>query len=223
MGTPRAVLAFDSASPATSAAVARGGRLLASAGAPRAGAQEAPDLLALIARALEGSGLELAGLDLLLALAGPGSFTGLRVACATALGLGRASGVPAAGASSLEALALAAPPGAGTVLAAVDALRGEWFVQRFARGESFDVRPLEGPFLARAGAPGRFGAVDLVAGHGAAALASAPDGSAVPLLEPPRLADAVACAASLGVGREWDPDRLVHPLYLRAPALTVRR
>jgi tRNA threonylcarbamoyl adenosine modification protein YeaZ len=216
----RAVLAFDFASPAASAAVARGGRLLAPAGADRAGAESAPDLLALVAGTLDAAGLGLAGVAGLLALAGPGSFTGLRVACATALGLAQASGLPGGGVPSLEALALAAPPGCGTVLAAVDALRGEWFVQRFARGRGLEGAALDEPRLAPAGEAGLLAGVDRIVGWGAAVLVAAQD-RAIPVLEPRRLADAVACAGSLGRWR-WDPALLVHPLYLRAPAITVR-
>jgi tRNA threonylcarbamoyladenosine biosynthesis protein TsaB len=219
VSAPRAVLAFDFASFEASAAVARDGRLLASATAARGGSgAEATDPLALIAGVLARAGLGLDELATLLALCGPGSFTGLRVACATALGLAQATGLPAAGVPSLEALALAAPPGSGTVLAAVDALRGEWFVQRFARGPGFVADALDEPRLARANEAGLLGGIELVAGRGAGVLvAAAPP---VPWLEPIRIADAVACAGSLD-RRGWEGSRLVHPLYLRAPAVTV--
>ncbi|MBP1642746.1 MAG: tsaB [Acidobacteria bacterium] len=219
MSDPRAVLAFDFASFEASAAVAREGRLLATASCARDGAGEPPDPLALVAGVLARAGLGLEDVATLLALCGPGSFTGLRVACATALGLAQATGLPAAGVPSLEALALAAPPGSGTVLAAVDALRGEWFVQRFARGPRFEAAALDQPRLARPGEAGLLDGVDLVVGRGAAAH-GAETGATAHVLEPTRIADAVACAGSLG-GRGWAGARLVHPLYLRAPAITV--
>ena len=57
---------------------------------------------------------------------GPGSFTGLRVALATAEALGDALDVPVTGVSTLAALRAKAPPGAAAV---IDARRGEVFVE----------------------------------------------------------------------------------------------
>lgn len=57
---------------------------------------------------LDEAGLTLAGLDAIAFGAGPGAFTGLRVATAVAQGLGRAAGLPVCAVSSLESLALGA-------------------------------------------------------------------------------------------------------------------
>ena len=124
-------LAFDAGSPVTSAAVARGARcLVESSGESRSG----PSLLHHIDTCLRGSGIALPGLDGIVVLSGPGSFTGIRVALATALGLRAAFPVPVFALSNLAALALGADPdGAPDVLAVVDALRDEWFVQAFRR------------------------------------------------------------------------------------------
>jgi tRNA threonylcarbamoyladenosine biosynthesis protein TsaB len=59
--------------------------------------------------------------------AGPGSFTGLRIAYATAKGLCYASGAPLLAVPSLLALAQAAASYRGPVVAALDARRGEVF------------------------------------------------------------------------------------------------
>ena len=64
------------------------------------------DLVALIDRALADAGLSLAALDAVAVGAGPGSFTGLRIAMATAKGLCFAAGRPLWPVSSLAALAL---------------------------------------------------------------------------------------------------------------------
>jgi tRNA threonylcarbamoyl adenosine modification protein YeaZ len=131
-------LAFDAGSPVTSAAVARDGVLLSeSAGESRSG----PPLLHHLDSALRAAGIQAADLDGILALSGPGSFTGIRVALATALGFRAALAVRVCALSNLAALALhAAPAGSnpaagGRILALVDALRDEWFVQEFAYGE----------------------------------------------------------------------------------------
>ncbi|MDQ3186690.1 MAG: tRNA (adenosine(37)-N6)-threonylcarbamoyltransferase complex dimerization subunit type 1 TsaB, partial [Pseudomonadota bacterium] len=55
--------------------------------------------------------------------AGPGSFTGLRIACGVAQGLAFGAGLPVAGICTLEALAQEA--GGGKVIAALDARMNE--------------------------------------------------------------------------------------------------
>jgi tRNA threonylcarbamoyl adenosine modification protein YeaZ len=164
------ILALDAGSPLVSVA-------LGVAGVPqvvRAVPQErsSTQLLALVAEALDlldASPADLAGV---VALAGPGSFTGLRVALATALGLHQAlaaGGLRAHALPTLRAMAVAisasastsatasisattsasasasasAPPGA-VVVAAVDALRGEWSAQPFRAGAAAEpLGPME--------------------------------------------------------------------------------
>ena len=71
-------------------------------------------------------GVEKRSLSLIAVASGPGSFTGLRVAVATAKGLAEALAIPAVPVSVLEAVALASSF-QGTVIAALDAQRGELF------------------------------------------------------------------------------------------------
>lgn len=214
------VVAFDFASARAAVAVARGDVVLATIDEPRS-AGEGPEPLVLIERTLAAAGTAVGEVGGWVALAGPGRFTGLRIACATALGLAQATGRPALGVDTLEALALAAPAGAATVLAAVDALRGEWFVAAFRRGPAFDVEALEGARLLRAAEVDLAG-VDLVVGHALEGLLAAAGGSGpTPArLEPANAAAAVARAASLGRW-PWSHDLLVRPRYLRAPATTL--
>jgi tRNA threonylcarbamoyladenosine biosynthesis protein TsaB len=80
---------------------------------------------------LRAAGLERNALEGVVATRGPGSFTGVRVALATAQGLGLALGIPAHGYSSL--LAQAARTDAEECLAAQPARRGAVYVQAFAR------------------------------------------------------------------------------------------
>jgi [ribosomal protein S18]-alanine N-acetyltransferase len=105
------ILALDAGSPRVSVAVGRNGTPLAA----RAVAQEhsSTQLLALIDATLRDAGAQPADLAGLVAAAGPGSFTGLRVALATALGLHQALGVPAQAVSTLAALAAAAAAAPG--------------------------------------------------------------------------------------------------------------
>jgi len=116
-----------------SVAVGRGGDTLAVRAAPQQ--RSSTQLLALVAEALAELGARPADLAGVVALAGPGSFTGLRVALATALGFHQALGVPALAVPTLAAMAAASGAPAGSlVIAAVDALRGEWSARAFRAG-----------------------------------------------------------------------------------------
>jgi tRNA threonylcarbamoyl adenosine modification protein YeaZ len=215
----RPVLAFDSGSPRASAALATAGRVVARREAPRDESER--DLLRLLAAVLADASLAPRELGGVVALAGPGSFTGVRMACAAAQALAQACDVPAAGYSTLAALALAAPSGAGEVLSVVDALRGEWFVQRFGPPDASGLRPeLAAPELWRPGDPSPYHAA-VVCGFGAqhfAALTAVGESC-----EPEHLAAHVATAVSADADWRWDASLLTRPLHLRAPATTRPR
>ncbi|MBZ0103834.1 MAG: hypothetical protein K8I65_16880, partial [Thermoanaerobaculia bacterium] len=110
MSAPRTVLALDFGSSEPSAALARDGRVLAVESASRRAGEPAPEPLELTDRLLADAGLALAQVEGVVALRGPGSFTGLRIACATALGL-EGTGLAATAVSTFEALALVAGEG----------------------------------------------------------------------------------------------------------------
>ncbi|HEX5852720.1 MAG TPA: tRNA (adenosine(37)-N6)-threonylcarbamoyltransferase complex dimerization subunit type 1 TsaB [Solirubrobacteraceae bacterium] len=77
---------------------------------------------------------------------GPGTFTGLRVGVATARGLAQSLSAELVGVSSLQALAsaaLATEPSVDSVLAVIDARRGEVFAATYGRsGETAPARAL---------------------------------------------------------------------------------
>ncbi len=222
------VLVLDTASPTVSVAVAAGGRLLAERREPIA--RSSVRLLPMIDEALAEAGVGLGGLGGLVVLAGPGSFTGLRVGMATALGLHQAAGVPATAVPTFDALvAWARDQGLADrpLFAAVDVLRGEWAEQVFAPAS--DGRPPR-----PAGEPERIPAADLlrraaaaggrIVGFGVRALNAAgePGVPAPALLEPDALAPAAARELSLRPPA-WDSARLLKPLYFRPPAVTLPR
>ena len=212
------MLAFDSGSPRASAAVALAGRVLARREISRDRGDG--DLLRLLAAVLADAAVEPRELGGVVALAGPGSFTGVRVACASAQALARACDVPAAGMPTLAALALVAPASAAEVLSVVDALRDEWFVQRFGTPAASGLRPPLGPpEIWRPGDPDPPAAA-VIAGFGARRFA--PRATAGERREPEHLAAAVAAAATAPDWR-WDDALLTRPLHLRAPATTGPR
>jgi tRNA threonylcarbamoyladenosine biosynthesis protein TsaB len=84
-------------------------------------------LMSETAAALEGLGLAPRDLDGFAVTVGPGSFTGLRVGMSSVQGLALATGRPCVGGASLDLLGAAAAGTADTVVALVDAVRGEVF------------------------------------------------------------------------------------------------
>jgi tRNA threonylcarbamoyladenosine biosynthesis protein TsaB len=69
---------------------------------------------------------------------GPGSFTGVRIAAATATGIALATGAELVAVTSLEALAFEVDASPDEVVVAVmSATKGELFVEGFTRGTSF--------------------------------------------------------------------------------------
>lgn len=228
MTTAGPILAIDSASPVVSVALAVVGSVWAERAVEIGRSSER--LLAMIDEVLREVGVDgPRGLGGIVALAGPGSFTGLRVGLATVLGLHQATGVPAAAVPTLPVLAAAVPAAAGEELrvAAVDVLRSEWAAQDFAP-------PADGQPPGPLGDAGRRSAAELLValagrhatlvGFGAAALADALAPAEPPpglrLVEPPPLA-ATAARLSAAHPPAWDAGSLTRPLYFRPPAVTL--
>ncbi len=136
------LLAFDSSTETLSVAVRRGD-VLVSHDAP-AGAQASGKLIPLIQRLLAEAGLALAELDAIAFGRGPGSFTGLRTACAVAQGLGFGAGVRLLPVDSLHAVAEEAHHrfDAPRVVAVLDARMEQVYAARYAfDGSAFDATP----------------------------------------------------------------------------------
>jgi tRNA threonylcarbamoyladenosine biosynthesis protein TsaB len=134
------VLGMDTATPSTAVAVwAPGGRGLERRDDPDGGRRPAhgPRLLALIEEVLAAAGASWEDVGRLAVGVGPGGFTGLRLGIATARALAQGRGLELAAVSSLAALAAGARATAGdrTVLAAIDARRGELFAAAWRDGE----------------------------------------------------------------------------------------
>jgi tRNA threonylcarbamoyladenosine biosynthesis protein TsaB len=157
------ILAFDASTPVTTVALARAEedsrKLLSEVSVTARGASEA--LLPAVHDALDLAGEELGSVERVLAGVGPGTFTGIRIAAATARALSAGTGAALAKNSTLAALAAPALSFSGDVLAVLDARRGQVFARRFSeRGPTtgiYCVRPEElaiegGPFIVGDGA-----------------------------------------------------------------------
>jgi len=118
------VLAVDTSSPRGSLAVASPEGVLAEARVVTAEGHSRW-LLPAAASLLRGLAIDAASLDLFAVTTGPGSFTGLRVGLGSVQGLALASGRPCVGLSTLDVLAASSAGASGTIVALVDAFRGE--------------------------------------------------------------------------------------------------
>jgi tRNA threonylcarbamoyladenosine biosynthesis protein TsaB len=128
------ILAFDASTSVVTVAVARAEgdarEVLAEVSSAR-GASES--LLPAVDAALRLVGESPASVQRILVGVGPGTFTGIRVAAATARSLSLATGAALAKGSTLAAIAAPALSGGHPdVLAVIDARRGQVFAQRFS-------------------------------------------------------------------------------------------
>jgi len=217
---PDPTLLLDTGSPLVSVALARGGVAVASRSVEQH--RSSTLLLDLVQEVLDEAGVSVGELGGVAVLRGPGSFTGLRIGLATVLGLHQALGVAATALPSLQVLAAAVAAEADeTVIAVVDALRGDWSAQAFAAGAV--PRPLNEMALVPGAELPRLagGRPAVVAGFGVARLADLPGWPAdLRLVEPGPLAAAAAPIAA-DPGTEWNPDLLTSAVYSRPPAISL--
>jgi tRNA threonylcarbamoyladenosine biosynthesis protein TsaB len=215
------ILALDASTPVVVAAVARAEEgesfreVLAEISVSARGASEA--LLPAVDAALNLCGEELSSVERVLVGVGPGTFTGIRIAAATARSLSLGSGAPLSKNSTLAALAAPALACSPKVLAVLDARRGQIFAQQFFRdGSSSGVICVEPKDLSAQGEP-------LVVGDGAVRYREElstlgripPDGSP--------LHRVTAAGHVLSADLEPVVPEDVLPIYVREPDAEVRR
>jgi tRNA threonylcarbamoyladenosine biosynthesis protein TsaB len=213
------LLALDSAASVCSVAVCDGAGQVLDQRRGERGPDQADRLVELVDAALRGAGLAYDAIDVIAVNHGPGSFTGVRAGVAAARGLALALARPVVAVNTLEALAAGlGPPPAGTVVAALDARRGQVYVQ------SFDHR------LVPLGPPGVLAPAEVTLGAAAPPLRLVGSGAALIRAALPQArftmwahaeADASGVAhralARLAAGERPIPGRAVSPLYLRLP------
>ncbi len=98
------VLGIDTSSAACSAALTRDGRLLGEI-VKNSGLTHSETIMPAVEALLDGEGLRPAEVDLFAAVAGPGSFTGVRIGICAVKAMAGAAGRPCARVNALEAIA----------------------------------------------------------------------------------------------------------------------
>jgi len=186
------VLAFDTATDVATSALLQDGEVLGErTSVPRTLLEDLDALL----RAVDS---EPADVDALVVGTGPGSFTGTRIGLAVARGLGLALGIPAAGVSTLDALAAAQVD----AFPVIDARRREVFVlgPRVVEPDELEL------------APGI-----LCVGSGAVRYRPTLErmGARVPADDDELHVPHARFHASLA--REYGPAAAIQPIYVRAP------
>jgi tRNA threonylcarbamoyladenosine biosynthesis protein TsaB len=211
------LLALSTSTPLASAAVVRGDRVLGEA-AHEDLRGHAERLFGLVDAALAAAGCARADIGLVACDVGPGSFTGVRVAVASAKGIAVGLGVPLAGVVSLEAMAAHARsehPECALVAAAIDAKKEELYVAMYD-GETELLAPCH---LPRDRASARV--AEIARDRPFVSVADAPaferfaGGAARTLVAPPSAAWIGRIAAARSIAPA-DPADVV-PLYVRAP------
>jgi tRNA threonylcarbamoyladenosine biosynthesis protein TsaB len=219
------ILAFDTSTHWLS--VACGDGLAWVARAEHAGEGSSERVLPLVDAVLREAGIALRDLDGIAFGAGPGSFTGVRIACGVAQGLALGAGLSLVPVSTLEALAQGAwrDHGAARVVACLDARMREVYAAAYERGaDGWQERHAPSVVLPQdatlAGVAGWVGVGDGFAAYPALGTALAlsrveadarPDARAIGALALPRLAAGEGVAASAA-----------RPLYVRhRVALTI--
>ncbi|GAA3027897.1 tRNA (adenosine(37)-N6)-threonylcarbamoyltransferase complex dimerization subunit type 1 TsaB [Kitasatospora albolonga] len=203
------LLAFDTATPAVTAAVHDGERILAEAHQVDA-RRHGELLLPSIDRVLRDAGVDKHALTAIAVGVGPGPYTGLRVGLVTAATLGHALGLPVHGVCTLDAIAHQAENDGAPFTVATDARRKEVYWASY----DGDRRRTEGPDVSR---PADLTPHQVSFGAGALLYPETFPAAAAPEhVSAGALAD--FAVKELAAGRELLPNV---PLYLRRPDAQV--
>jgi tRNA threonylcarbamoyladenosine biosynthesis protein TsaB len=157
---------------------------------------------------------------------GPGSFTGVRIAVATAKGIALATGAELVGVTSLDAIAEGLGSAGEIVVSTVSAGKGELYVQA-RRGTHLVLAPTHLPFdrvaVAVADSRSASGSPSIVVvGEAARAVDWSLLGPGVALqLEAPHDLPHASAVARLAAPRPADDADALEPFYVRPPEITM--
>ena len=217
------VLAIDTSGPVAGCAVLMGGKI-AHLTAMNHGLTHSETIMPAVDAALSGAGIGCGDVDVFAAVAGPGSFTGVRIGVCAAKGLAHAVGKPCAAVHALEALAMNFYGFDGLCCPILDARRGQVYCAAFDMAGGMPVRALEDAaqplqaFLERLPDDRRLIFVgDGVPVHGEAVRAALGPRA---MIAPENLRDLradAACLLAASRPETWAEAARLRPIYLRAP------
>lgn len=130
----RKILVVDTSGPVCGVAVMDGEQVLCEFVSRNKNTHSA-NLMPMVDEAFRMAGQELQDMDALVAVTGPGSFTGVRIGVATVKGLAHGAGKPCIAVDALEALSRCVREPEGTVCPIQDARAGQVYGAAFRNGE----------------------------------------------------------------------------------------
>jgi tRNA threonylcarbamoyladenosine biosynthesis protein TsaB len=207
------IAAFETSGDWCSVALALGGEVRGRE--QRAGTRHSELALPMLEALLGEAGLQASQLDAVAFGAGPGAFTGLRIACGLAQGLAFARDLPVLGVSSFEAIAQEAA--APRVVACVDARMREVYYAALERRDGRWIEAVSGRCVPPQDAPAPPGTGWVGCGSGFAAFPDLLKGRLVavrPEVHPTAVAVAELAAPRLAAGEGVDAAQAL-PVYLR--------
>ena len=217
------VLAIDTSGPVAGCAILKDGKIVHQI-AMNHGLTHSETIMPAVDGALSAAGLACADVDVFAAVAGPGSFTGVRIGVCAAKGLAHAVGKPCAAVHALEALAMNFCGFEGLACPILDARRGQVYCAAFDVSGGLPVRALAdaaeplSDFLARLPGDRRLMFVgDGVPVHADAVRAALGERA---LIAPANLRDLradAACVLAASRPETWTDVAALRPIYLRAP------
>jgi tRNA threonylcarbamoyladenosine biosynthesis protein TsaB len=178
----------------------------------RAGNRHGELVLPMLDRLLAAAGVSIAQLDAAAFGAGPGSFTGLRIACGVTQGLAFARGLPVIGVSTLEALA--EESGEARVVACLDARMHEVYYSAIERTGSRWLEKIPAQCVPPAEVRVPSGEGWVGCGNGFAAYGSMGLSKVIPDIHPSAIAVARLAAPRFAAGEGVDASLAV-PVYVR--------
>ena len=217
------ILAIDTSGPVAGCAVMVDGRIVHSIALCH-GLTHSESIMPAVEACMQASGLSCADMDVFAAVAGPGSFTGVRIGVCAAKGFAHAVEKPCVAIHALEALAMNFYGFNGLVCPILDARRGQVYCALFDTKDGAPVRAAEDDAVALDALLARLPekrrimfAGDGLAVHAKAIVEKLGDRA---LIAPANLRDLrpdAVCALAAEKQNEWVSARELRPVYLRAP------
>ncbi len=216
------IVGIDTSGPAASCAVLRDGAV-AELVAMNRGLTHSETIMPALDAAMAGAGLRCSDVDCFAAVAGPGSFTGVRIGVCAAKGLAHAWNKPVARVDALEALAMNFAHFDGLACPILDARRGQVYCAAFDMRSGLPERALPdaamelGAFLELLPKDRRLAFLgDGLRAHEEKIRKLLPEAAIAPANLRDLRADA-ACLLAAARADEWMEARALTPIYLRAP------